>query len=280
MLATVEGVLLQVRAGGLRGGPVRDPLVLLLGGLCLTVASEVLRAAGSASPSYADAVALTATRSSSPAWSGSPGPGSTRARSTPCCVAAIVPAALCAFAWLPLVEAIGRWSVARGRAVVADRGVPGRRRARGDDHRPPGGDLPGQAGGLPAAARRGRAACSGPTCRARWRRSPGWCRLRSARRRCCSSASRLFGAAALHPSLRCGRRPHPGRHARPVARGLLMLAVMVGPVIRRAAVRRPRQLGADRGRRPGRGLAARRRAPGPDDLRAPAAGVHRPATTR
>ena len=59
VLATVEGVLLQVRAGGLRGGPVRDPLVLLLGGLCLTVASEVLRA-GSASPAYADAVALTA----------------------------------------------------------------------------------------------------------------------------------------------------------------------------------------------------------------------------
>ena len=109
VLATVEGVLLQVRAGGLRGGPLRDPLVLLLGGLCLTVASEVLRA-GSASPAYADAVALTAY----PFFIA----GLVRLTRTrlkegaldTLLLAAIIPAVVLAFAWLPLADAIGRWS--------------------------------------------------------------------------------------------------------------------------------------------------------------------------
>jgi diguanylate cyclase (GGDEF)-like protein len=108
--ATAEGVLLQVRAGGLRGGPFRDPLVLLGIGLCLTVASEVLRAAESASNGYAEGVALTAypfliaglvrlTR--------------TRLKEgalDTLLLAAIVPAVVLALAWLPLADAIGRWS--------------------------------------------------------------------------------------------------------------------------------------------------------------------------
>ena len=110
VLAAAEGVLLQVRAGGLRGGVARDPLVLLLGGLCLTVASEVLRSSGSAAPGYSDAVALTAY----PFFLA----GLVRLTRTrlkegaldTLLLAAIIPAVVLAFAWLPLADAIGRWS--------------------------------------------------------------------------------------------------------------------------------------------------------------------------
>jgi diguanylate cyclase (GGDEF)-like protein len=110
VLAVAEGVMLQVRAGGLRGGPARDPLVLLGLGLCLTVASEVVRAAGTVSAARADAVALlaypfliaglvrlTRTRLKEGALD-------------TLLLAAIIPAVVLGFAWLPLSEAIAGWS--------------------------------------------------------------------------------------------------------------------------------------------------------------------------
>ena len=46
VVAVVEGSLAQLRRDGLRGGLVREPLVLIGLGLCLTVAAEALRSAG------------------------------------------------------------------------------------------------------------------------------------------------------------------------------------------------------------------------------------------
>ncbi|MBA2769615.1 MAG: EAL domain-containing protein, partial [Sporichthyaceae bacterium] len=114
VLAMAEGSLAQLRSDGLRGGLVREPLVLIGAGLCLTVAGEALQVSGLSSEAYADGVSLAAypfviaglvrmTR----------GRLKEGALDT-LLVAAIAPAALCAFLWLPLVEAVGRWTAQAG----------------------------------------------------------------------------------------------------------------------------------------------------------------------
>ena len=110
VVAVVEGSLVQLRRDGLRGGLAREPLVLIGLGLCLTVAAEALRSADLSSPTYADGVALSAypfliagmvrlTRSRLK-----------EGAVDTLLIAAIAPAAVFAFAWLPLVDAIAHWT--------------------------------------------------------------------------------------------------------------------------------------------------------------------------
>ena len=231
VVAVVEGSLAQLRGDGLRGGLVREPLVLIGVGLCLTVAGEALRAADTASLAYVDGVSLSAypfliagmvrlTRSRLK-----------EGAIDTLLIAAIAPAAVFAFAWLPLLEAIGRWTEngnehswrvplflavdALAVAVIARLAVMFR--------------------GRPIAYQflLGAAACM----------------LGAHVSRAVSEVTEvvpsplgsqtllvagfaLFGAAALHPSIRRGR----GQRTRVVTVGrahvaLLMVAVIVGPAL-------------------------------------------------
>ena len=110
VVAVVEGSLIQLRRDGLRGGLTREPLVLIGLGLCLTVAGEAVRAADLSSLAYADGVSLSAypflvagmvrlTRSRLK-----------EGAIDTLLIAAIAPAAVFAFAWLPLIDAIAHWT--------------------------------------------------------------------------------------------------------------------------------------------------------------------------
>jgi hypothetical protein len=110
VVAVAEGSLAQLRVDGLRGGLVREPLVLVGVGLCLTVAGEVLRADAATSMAYTDGVSLAAYPFFVAGMVRLTRVRLKEGAVDTLLVAAIAPASICAFAWLPLVEAIGQWS--------------------------------------------------------------------------------------------------------------------------------------------------------------------------